>query len=110
MKKDHPKATEPETTAPRSKWRRAIVRFSQWWAMVFILTGPLAICPFCGQPACGGGAVSAGVLGTIVAALTFVPRRVARIFKTCVQNEEQEDDEDRDSKRQGRYNAGRSQS
>ena len=82
------KATEEQTTAPRPRWRSPIVRFSKWWAAVFILTGPLAVCPFCGQPGCGGGALSAGVLGAIVAGLTFVPRRLARLFKGRAHGEE----------------------
>ena len=83
------KAAEEQTTAPRSRWRRPIVRLFKWWTMVFILTGPLAVCPFCGAPGCGGGALSAGVLGAIVAALTFVPRRLARLCNGRVQREEQ---------------------
>ena len=83
------KATEEQATAPRPRRRSLIVRFLKWWTMVFILMGPLAICPFCGQPGCGGGALSAGVLGAIVAALTFVPRRFARLFKGRVQEEKQ---------------------
>ena len=76
-------------TAPRSRWRSPMVRFFKWWASFFVLLGPLAVCPFCGQPGCGGGALSAGVLGAIVAALTFVPRRLARLFNGRVQREEQ---------------------
>lgn len=75
------KAVEEQRTAPRPRWRSPIVRFFKWWAGLFVLLGPLAVCPFCGQAGCGGGALSAGVLGAIVAALTFVPRRLARLFK-----------------------------
>jgi len=64
------------------------MRFFKWWTMLFIVGGPLAVCPFCGQPGCGGGALSAGVLGAIVAALTFVPRRLGRLFNGRVQREE----------------------
>jgi hypothetical protein len=76
-------------TASRSRWSSPIMRFFKWWAGLFVLLGPLGVCPFCGQPGCGGGALSAGVLGAIVAALTFVPRRLARLFKGHVQREEQ---------------------
>ncbi len=61
------------------------MRFFKWWAGFFVLLGPLAVCPFCGQPGCGGGVLGAGVLGAIVAALTFVPRRLARLFNGRVQ-------------------------
>jgi len=65
-----------------------IVRFLKWWASLFVLLGPLAVCPFCGQAGCGGGALSAGVLGAVVAALTFVPRRIVRLFHRHEQPEE----------------------
>ena len=65
------------------------MRFFKWWAGLFVLLGPLVVCPFCGQPGCGGGALGAGVLGAIVAALTFLPRRLARLFKGRVQKEKQ---------------------
>ena len=65
------------------------MRFFKWWAGFFVLLGPLAVCPFCGQPGCGGGVLGAGVLGAIVAALTFVPRRLARLFKGHVHREKQ---------------------
>ena len=81
------KATEEQSTAPRSRWRSPIMRFFKWWAICFASLGPLAVCPFCGQAGCGGGLFSAGVLGTIVVALTFVPRRLARLFKRRVQEE-----------------------
>jgi len=87
VKTVHSQVTEEQTAAPHSKWRHPIVLFCQWWATVFILTGPLAICPFCGQPSCGGSAVSAGVLGGLVATLTFVPRQIYRLFKGCLQEE-----------------------
>ena len=83
------KTTKEQTTAPRSRWRSPIVRFFKWWTMLFIVGGPLAVCPFCEQAGCGGSALSASVLGAIVAALTFVPRRIARLFKGRVQKEEQ---------------------
>ena len=83
------KATEEQTTAPRPRWRSPIMRFFKWWAMLFIVGGPLAVCPFCGQPGCGGGALSAGALGAIVAALTFVPRRLAGLLKDRVQKQKQ---------------------
>ena len=76
-------------TAPRSRWRSTIVRFFKWWTMLFVVSGPLAVCPFCGQPGCGGGALSVGVLGAIFAALTFVPRRLARPLKGRAQEEKQ---------------------
>ena len=82
------KTSEEQTTAPRPRWRSPIMRFFKWWTMLFIVGGPLAVCPFCGQPGCGGGALSAGVLGAIVAALTFVPRRLGRLFNGRVQREE----------------------
>jgi len=78
-----------KTKVPRSKWRRPIVRFFKWWAMLFIVGGPLMVCPFCGQAGCGGSTLSAGALGAIFAALTFVPRRIARLFKGRVQNGKQ---------------------
>lgn len=74
------KAVEEQMTAPRPRWWRPIVRFFMWWASLFALLGPLAVCPICGQAGCAGGALGAGVLGAIVAALTFVPRRIARLF------------------------------
>ena len=89
MKMVPTKVAEQQTTVLRSRWRSPIVRFFKWWAGFFVLLGPLAVCPFCGAPGCGGGALSAGVLGAIVAALTFVPRRLARLFNGRVQREEQ---------------------
>ncbi|MCK4659992.1 MAG: hypothetical protein KAV82_10770 [Phycisphaerae bacterium] len=83
------KTVEEQMTAPRPRWRSPIVRFFKWWAGLFVLLGPLAVCPFCAQPGCGGGALSAGVLGAIVAAITFVPRWIARLFKGRVQGEKQ---------------------
>jgi len=65
----------------RLRWRSPISRFLKWWASFFVLLGPFSVCPFCGQPGCGGGLVGAGVLGAIGAALTFVPRWIARLFK-----------------------------
>jgi hypothetical protein len=87
--KASPKAGEEQTTSVHLMWRRPIARFFKWWISFFVVLGPLAVCPFCGQPGCGGGAFSAGVLGAIVAALTFVPRRVARFFNGLAQGEKQ---------------------
>ena len=82
---------EDRMTASRPRWPSQIMRFFKWWAGLFVLLGPLAVCPFCGQPGCGGGALGAGVLGAIFAALTFVPRRLARLFKGHVQRDGQDE-------------------
>jgi hypothetical protein len=83
------KVLEKHRTAARLRWGGPVARFLKWWVSCFVLLGPLAVCPFCGQPACGGGAFSAGVLGAIVAALTFVPRRFARFIAGRRPREEQ---------------------
>jgi hypothetical protein len=70
-----------DKAALRSSWRGPITRFVKWWASLFVLLGPLSVCPFCGQPGCGGGLAGAGVLGALGAALTFVPRRLTRWWK-----------------------------
>lgn len=89
MKTVHTKVPEKHVRAARLRWRSPIARFLKWWVSCFVLLGPLAVCPFCGQPACGGGALSAGVLGAIVAALTFLPRRLARLIRGRGLREEQ---------------------
>jgi hypothetical protein len=74
------RAAEVQAGTRGRSWLRPATRFIKWWAGCFLLLGPLAVCPICGQPGCAGGALSAGVLGAIVAALTFVPRRIARLY------------------------------
>ena len=78
MKADHTKILEEHTTATHSRWRSPIAR-SKWWASVFVLAGPLAVCQLCGQPGGDSGALSTGTLGVIVVALTFVPCRLAEV-------------------------------
>ena len=83
------KATKERSTQPlRSRWRSGTGRFLKWWASLVLLLGPLAVCPFCGQAGCAGGALGAGILGAIVAALTFVPRRLAHLFEKNVLGKE----------------------
>jgi hypothetical protein len=75
---------EHRAVAPVSLWRR-IVRplggFLAWWFAMFALLGPLSTCPICGQPGCGGSAISAGVLGGVAAAVLWLPRRLIRAFR-----------------------------
>jgi hypothetical protein len=61
--------------------RNAVVRFVKWWASLTLLLGPLSVCPICGQQGCGGGLLSAGVLGAFGAALTVVPKWLAGRFR-----------------------------
>ena len=78
------RTAEVQAGAQGRRWLRPATRFVKWWASCFVLLGPLAVCPFCGAPGCAGGALSAGVLGAFVAALTFVPRRIARLYSRLV--------------------------
>jgi hypothetical protein len=72
-----------EDLGPRH-WRlhRPIAHFFGWWVSVFALTGPFAVCPFCGQPGCGmGAAVAIGLGGIVAAVMTFpeyLKRRIVR--------------------------------
>ena len=69
-----------EHCSPRRWWLPGpITRFLGWWASVFALVGPFSICPFCGQPGCGMGAATAGVLGAFVATLMTIPRYLRKI-------------------------------
>ena len=54
---------------------RPLGRFMLWWFGMFALLGPLSTCPVCGQPGCGGGMASAGILGGLAAAAPWLPRR-----------------------------------
>jgi len=80
-----PKATGNETATPIAGGRVArlkpVGRFLAWWFSFFALLGPLSACPVCGQPGCPGGAASAGILGGLLAMLTFIPGRLRRLFR-----------------------------
>ncbi len=68
-------ASEPRHLAEQYRHaKRHLVRFLLWWACLFGVAGPFAVCPFCGQPGCGMGAGFAGILGGVGAALMVVPR------------------------------------
>lgn len=76
--------TEHHAVAPVSVWRRVIRPlggFLAWWFAMFALLGPLSTCPICGRPGCGGGAISAGVLGGLLAVLTLIPRRLRWLLR-----------------------------
>lgn len=66
---------QKEHSGLRRQWLpNPIARFLIWWASLFALVGPFSVCPFCGQPGCGMGAASAGILGGLAAALMAFPR------------------------------------
>ena len=67
----------------RSQWLSPIFRFVAWWFSLFALLGPLSVCPFCGQPGCGVGGASAGLLGGIIAAVISIRRRIFGFSKGC---------------------------
>ena len=58
---------------------RSVLRFFGWWFGMFALLGPFSVCPFCGQPGCGGGAVSAGLFGGMIAAAVSVGRWIRHL-------------------------------
>jgi hypothetical protein len=70
-----------ETRHTPHTWFRPLLRFCGWWFAMFALLGPLSTCPICGQPGCGGGAISAGILGGLAAAALWLPRRLIRAFR-----------------------------
>lgn len=72
--------TSRPTANGRFTWLKGLVRFVGWWFGFFALLGPLSTCPVCGQPGCPGGAASAGLLGGVLAALLWLPRRIVQFF------------------------------
>jgi hypothetical protein len=84
--------TERLDVARPNLWRRMVRplgRFLAWWFAMFALLGPLSTCPICGQPGCGGGAASAGILGGLAAAVLWLPRRIIRALRNRPGSKEQ---------------------
>ena len=65
---------EKQSKPSRGRLLGPILRFLGWWAGIFGFIGPFSVCPFCGQPGCGMGAASAGLLGGLAAALMTLPK------------------------------------
>lgn len=70
------KSCRHEHDAGHKVWRLLgpLTRFLAWWAAFFAFIGPISVCPFCGQPGCGMGTASAGLLGGFTAALITLPK------------------------------------
>jgi len=87
MASDRVIASKPEPSSRWSMRRRRLTRFLGWWSGIFLLMGPLSVCPFCGQPGCGVGVAAAGVMGGIVATVMTVPRWIMGLFKQGARKE-----------------------
>jgi len=70
----------------RRTMRRFLAPFARllaWWGGLFALLSAFAVCPFCGQAGCAGGASSAGVLGGFTAIVVSVIKRRRQPRASC---------------------------
>lgn len=77
---DEAHSVRDDATIPSAR-PNPVVRFIKWWVSLFILAGPLSVCPFCGQPGCGGSVAGASVLGALGAAFVAMPKWLVRRWK-----------------------------
>ncbi|GEM_PF-2086761 len=74
------------TTARVRAGLRSLGRFLARWGAVFafVAGGGASVCPCCGSQACSVGFAGAGVVGFLVTALAYLPRRFTGLMRRRV--------------------------
>ncbi|MFP3937137.1 MAG: hypothetical protein ACLFVW_02255 [Phycisphaerae bacterium] len=76
------KTAQTRPSASKRVWLRLVgpwLRFFGMWSGLFALISGSSVCPCCGKPACPAGAFSAWLLGGMLTAGFYLPRRLWRL-------------------------------